>query len=52
MSEIEIRYYPVEYKNKFKGFVTARNLLEARMKCKEINEEYYIKGNYLLKPTR
>ena len=38
--------------SKFVGFVSGKTLEIAEEKCKLIDPEYYIEGNYVLKPKR
>lgn len=52
MEEEELRYYMVLENDKFVGFVSGKTLEIAKEKCKFINSDYYIEGDYVLKPKR
>ena len=52
MEEDELKYFMVLKDEKFIGFVSEDSKKLADEKCKDIDPEYYIYGDYILKPRR
>lgn len=52
MEEEELKYFMVLKDDRFVGFVSADDRELADEKCKDIDPDYYIHGDYVLKPRR
>ena len=50
--EEELKYFMVLKDDKFVGFVSEDTKTLADEKCKRIHPEYYVQGDYVLKPRR
>jgi hypothetical protein len=50
--EEELKYFMVLKDDRFAGFISGDDKEMADEKCKSIDSEYYIAGDYVLKPRR